>query len=155
MFRGLYPAAEPPHTISSASKGHILKLLLIICVVKTSNFCTVRWSVCVLAPVEISNPLELRLDSFAGSCASVVGSVVQCSGVLGSLGPTSERIKLSLDKMPSPKLPSIHPAHITHDLSQLSMGESRIHPTKSLVRNRARVSITYFNIHFNLSQEEW
>lgn len=152
MFRGLYPAVEPPHTISSGSKGHILKLLLIICVVKTSNFCTVRWSVCVLAPVEISNPPELRRDCFAGSCGSVVGSVVQCSGVLGGLGPTSECVKPSLDKMPSPKLPSIHPAHITHGLSQLSMGEGRIHPAKSLVRNRARVSITDFDIHFNLLQ---
>lgn len=107
----------------------------------------------MLAPVEISNPPELRRDCFAGSCGSVVGAVVQCFGVLGGLGPTSECVKPSLDKMPSPKLPSIHPAHITHGLSRLSVGEDRIHSAKSLVRHGARVSITYFDINFNLSQE--
>lgn len=145
---------ETPHTISSASEGHILKLLLIVRVMKMSNFCTVRRSVCALAPVQISNPPEVRHDCFAGGCGSVVGAVVQCSGVLGGLGPTSECVEPSLDKMPSPKLPSVHPAHIAHGLSQLSAAEGKTHPAKSPVRNRARVSMTYFDIRFNLLQSE-
>lgn len=69
--------------------------------------------------------------------------------MFGVLGPTSECVKPSLDKTPSPKLPSIHPAH---GLSRLSVGEDRIHSAKSLVRHRASVSVTYFDTHFNLSQ---
>lgn len=88
------------------------------------------------------------------SLAAVAQWLKQSSNVrgFGGLGPTSECVKPSLDKMPWPKLPSIHPAHITHGLSQLSVGEDRIRPAKSLVHHRATVSITYFDIHFNLSQ---